>query len=177
MATFCAIIFCVFACTGDNMKMHAASISCLWELKYFICTMPNNHKYIEIKSKRSPFCIPLVGINFREGNCSILIKISFNFIPEDSIDNKSAFVHPTGDKPLPEPMMTHFTPAYMVNKTLMIYEEEICYFQVILRGWVGLWGFLWWAPQAKKKDHQGVSSGWGSAWFHANSGLSSTQYE
>ena len=45
------------------------------------------------------------------------------------------------------------------------------------RGWVGLWGFLWWAPSAKGKDHHGVSSGWSSVWHRSNTGLSSTQYE
>ena len=44
-------------------------------------------------------------------------------------------------------------------------------------GWVGLWGFLWWAPSAKRKDHHGVSSGWSSVWHHSNTGLSGTQYE
>ena len=44
-------------------------------------------------------------------------------------------------------------------------------------GWVGLWGFLWWAPPAKRKDHHGVSSGWSSVWHRSNTGLSSTQYE
>ena len=44
-------------------------------------------------------------------------------------------------------------------------------------GWVGLWGFLWWAPSAKGKDHHGVSSGWSSVWHRSNNGLSSTQYE
>ena len=44
-------------------------------------------------------------------------------------------------------------------------------------GWVGLWGFLWWAPSAKRKDHHGVSSGWSSVWHRSNIGLSSTQYE
>ena len=44
-------------------------------------------------------------------------------------------------------------------------------------GWVGLWGFLWWAPLAKRKDHHGVSSGWSSVWHRSNTGLSSTQYE
>ena len=33
--------------------------------------------------------------------------------------------------------------------------------------WVGLWGFLWWAPSAKRKDHHGVSSGWSSIWPHS----------
>ena len=47
----------------------------------------------------------------------------------------------------------------------------------VLRGWVGLWGFLWWAPSAKGKDHHGVSSGWSSVWHRSNTGLSSTQYE
>ena len=45
------------------------------------------------------------------------------------------------------------------------------------RGWVGLWGFLWWAPSAKRVDHHGVSSGWSSVWLRSNTGLSSTQYE
>ena len=44
-------------------------------------------------------------------------------------------------------------------------------------GWVALWGFLWWEPSAKRKDHHGASSGWSSTWFHSNAGLSSTQYE
>ena len=48
---------------------------------------------------------------------------------------------------------------------------------VPLVGWVGLWGFLWWAPSAKRKDHHGVSSGWSSVWHRSNTGLSSTQYE
>ena len=46
-----------------------------------------------------------------------------------------------------------------------------------LLGWVGLWGFLWWAPSAKRKDHHGVSSGWSSVWYRSITGLSSTQYE
>ena len=48
---------------------------------------------------------------------------------------------------------------------------------LMARGWVGLWGFLWWAPSAKRKDHHGVSSGWSSVWHRSNTGLSSTQYE
>ena len=44
-------------------------------------------------------------------------------------------------------------------------------------GWVGLWGFLWWAPSAKRKDHHGVSSRWSSVWHRSNTVLSSTQYE
>ena len=44
-------------------------------------------------------------------------------------------------------------------------------------GWAGLWGFSWWAPSTKRKNHHRVSSGWSSTWFHSNIGLSSTQYE
>ena len=44
-------------------------------------------------------------------------------------------------------------------------------------GWVGLWGFLWWAPSAKRKDHYGVSSGLSSVLHRSNTGLSRTQYE
>ena len=44
------------------------------------------------------------------------------------------------------------------------------------QGWMGLWGFLWWAPSPKRKDHHRVSSGWSTIWFDSNTGLSSTQY-
>ena len=44
-------------------------------------------------------------------------------------------------------------------------------------GLVGLWGFLWWAASAKRKDYHGVSSEWSSVWHRSNTGLSSTQYE
>ena len=51
-------------------------------------------------------------------NVRISIKISFKFVPKGPIDNKSALVQVmawrrTGDKPLPEPMLTQFTDAYM----------------------------------------------------------------
>ena len=32
----------------------------------------------------------------------------------------------------------------------------IPHFSPFILGWVGLWGFLWWAPSAKRKDHHGV---------------------
>ena len=48
----------------------------------------------------------------------ISIQISLKFVPNGPIDNKSALVQVmawrrTGDKPLPEAMMTQFTDAYM----------------------------------------------------------------
>ena len=48
----------------------------------------------------------------------IAIQISLKFVPKGQIDYKSALVQVmawrrTGDKPLPEPMLTQFTDAYM----------------------------------------------------------------
>ena len=40
----------------------------------------------------------------------------------------------------------------------------------------GTISFLWRAPSAKKKDHQGVSSGVGSIWLLSNIDLYSKQY-
>ena len=55
---------------------------------------------------------------FLNENSRIPIGISLKFVPRNPIDNKPALVQVmvwrrTGDKPLPEPMMTHFTDAYM----------------------------------------------------------------
>ena len=49
---------------------------------------------------------------------NISIQISLKFVPTGPVDNKSILVqqmawHPPGDKPLPEPMLTQFTDAYM----------------------------------------------------------------
>ena len=51
----------------------------------------------------------------------ISIKISLKFVPKGQIDNKSALVQvmawrQTGDKPLPEPILTLFTNAYTQHK-------------------------------------------------------------
>ena len=48
----------------------------------------------------------------------ILIQISLNFVSKSPIDNEAALVQvmawpQTGDKPLPESMLTQFTDAYM----------------------------------------------------------------
>ena len=55
---------------------------------------------------------------FMNENICILIRISRKFILKGPIDNKLALVQVmawrrTGDKPLPEPMLTQFTDAYM----------------------------------------------------------------
>ena len=51
-------------------------------------------------------------------NDIILIQISLKFVPKGLIHNDSALVvvkawRRTGEKPLPKPMLTHFTDAYM----------------------------------------------------------------
>ena len=50
-------------------------------------------------------------------NDRITIQISLKLVPKSPINNKPALVqvmawHRTGDKPLPEPMMTRLTDAY-----------------------------------------------------------------
>ena len=57
------------------------------------------------------------GIFVNERFC-ISIQISLKFVPKGSVDNKSALVQVmawrrTGDKPLPEPVLTQVTDAYM----------------------------------------------------------------
>ena len=53
---------------------------------------------------------------FLNVNARMLMQISLKFVPEGPIDNRSALVQVvssrrTGDKPLPEAMMTQFTDA------------------------------------------------------------------
>ena len=55
---------------------------------------------------------------FLNENERIPIQISLKFVPSRPIDNKPALVqvmawHQKHDKPLPEPMLTQFTDAYM----------------------------------------------------------------
>ena len=60
----------------------------------------------------------IVKCIFFNENYIIPIQISMKIAPRSPIDNKAALVQVmacprTGDKPLPEPMMTQFTDAYM----------------------------------------------------------------
>ena len=74
-------------------------------------------------------------------------------------------------------MILPFDHTHDLDLGVEISRSEIVLSQDWDLGWVGLWGFLWWAPSAKRKDHHGVSSGWSSVWHCSNTGLSSTQYE
>ena len=58
----------------------------------------------------------------------IPIRISLTFLPKRPIDNKPALVQlmagrRTGDKPLPELMLTHFTDAYMRHYREMSFDQ------------------------------------------------------
>ena len=92
-------------------------------------------------------------------------------------------------------LITHFTPFFCKGQSFLIcqitpidpwHHANAMYWcsdmifincSCMHMGWVGLSGFLWWAPSAKRKDHHGVSSGWSSVWHRSNTGLLSTQYE
>ena len=55
---------------------------------------------------------------FVNENIWISIRISLKFVPKAQIDNKQALVQVmawgrNGDKPLPEPILSQFTDAYM----------------------------------------------------------------
>ena len=55
---------------------------------------------------------------FLNENDTIPIQISLKFVPRSLIGNYPAFIqvmawHQTSNKPLPEPMLTQFTDAYM----------------------------------------------------------------
>ena len=55
---------------------------------------------------------------FLNENDRIQIRFSLKFVPRSPINNKPALVQVmacrlTGDKPLPEPMLTQFADAYM----------------------------------------------------------------
>ena len=58
------------------------------------------------------------GCSYQIPQICLIILISLKFVPKGAIDNKPALVqvmawHGTGAKPLPEPMLTQFTDAYI----------------------------------------------------------------
>ena len=66
----------------------------------------------------------------------ILIQISLEFVSRSPIDNKAALVlvmawRRTGDKPLPEPMMTQFTDIYAALGDEEFRNMKSSLFQVI----------------------------------------------
>ena len=66
--------------------------------------------------------------NFLNENVWIPIKISLKFVPKGPINNIPALVQimawrRTGDKPLSEPMMTHFNDTYMRHSASMSFKH------------------------------------------------------
>ena len=76
-------------------------------------------------------------------NCWIPIRIARKFVPKNAIDNNSALVqilawHRRGDKPLPEPMLTQITDAYIRHWGEMnwcIRFHWILYSHLLLTNW------------------------------------------
>ena len=93
---------------------------------YFVF-FPNIHCYINILEPRQDghHCgRQHFQMQFHKWKVFNFNKNSLNFVPEGPIDNKSSLVqimawHRTGDKPLPEPMMTQFNDTYMRHPTSM----------------------------------------------------------
>ena len=70
------------------------------------------------RTKWPPFHRRIFYSMFMNKKFFILIQISLEFAPKCTIDNKAALIQVmawcrTGDKPLPEPLLTQFTDAYM----------------------------------------------------------------
>ena len=89
----------------------------------------------------------------------ISIQISPQFVPNGTIDNKSALVQVmawsrTGDKPLPGPMLTQFTHAYMRWDKLthkqpghFLFQNVISIFNVVNHK-CNIWGWIWFNTMA-----------------------------
>ena len=78
-------------------------------------------------------------------NIRILIQISVKFVPKGSIDNKPALVQVmawrrTGDKPLPEPMMTQWRIYVALGEDELTGRVLITKFHNLL--WYFLLGFF-----------------------------------
>ena len=77
-------------------------------------------------TKWPPFRRRHFQTHFREWQFYLIsIRISLKFVPNGPIYNKAVLVQVkawrlTGDNPLPEPMLTQFTDAYMRHSTLIV---------------------------------------------------------
>ena len=97
-----------FAITGTKYKYaqrHSVNRWCIYQ-------------HIGAQTKWPPFRRRYFTCIFLNQQFSISIRISPKFVPNDPFHNKSALAQVmawrrTGDIPLPEPMLTQFTDAYM----------------------------------------------------------------
>ena len=104
--------------THGNVKTFWPSSCWIWFLNF-------NHGHVVLIINSSPpglngchFADDTLKCIFMNEKFFILIRISLKFVPEGLINSKSALVQVmawrrTGNKPLPEPMLTLFTDAYM----------------------------------------------------------------
>ena len=102
--------------------INSVSLTCFSFIQFYseLTSLYISTPYIHIKYEyRIPFMTwdDIFKSIFNE-SVWISIKISLKFIPKGPIDYKSALVqvvawHRTGEKPLPESMLTQFTDAYI----------------------------------------------------------------
>ena len=76
------------------------------------------------RQNRRHFTDDVFKCNFSNENVWISIKSSLKFVPQGPVNNIPALVQVmawcrTGDKPLSEPMMTHFNDAYICHSASM----------------------------------------------------------
>ena len=79
--------------------------------------LQNQLTHLPLDKMVAPFA-DIFNCFFLNENSKILLQISLKFVPKGPIDNKLVFVQVmacrrTGNKPLPEPILTQFTDAYM----------------------------------------------------------------
>ena len=91
---------------------HTGSFSKMGQIKYYL---------ISPWTKWPPFHRWHFQVHFYEWKFVYFFQIWLKIVPKGLIDNKPSLVqvmawHRTGDKPLPEPMMTQFTYEYMRHK-------------------------------------------------------------
>ena len=125
-------LFCFVLCTN-------ARISITWKRSlhsWFITAKEERWSFLWCSFNSSPpgqngrhFADDIFKRIFKNENCSISIRISPKFVPKGPIDNKSALVQAmawrrTGDKPLPESMLTQFTDAYMQHEGRWVLNTE-----------------------------------------------------
>ena len=102
----------LFSFMKMHLKMHLKMTASLIQPRWVNSSPPWR--------KWPSFCRQCFQTNFHEWKVSYFDTnfTSYNFVPKGPTDNKSVLVlkmawHWTGDKPLPEPMLTQFTDPYM----------------------------------------------------------------
>ena len=126
-------------------KAITSSKSCTYSAPTLQSSGLNGHNFMD--------CL----IQSRHSRGLILISSSFTSLlhkSENKYTNKAFPTTGTVCHILPFRTKYYSIYSYFDNKTF-----DPCHM-----GWVGLWGFLWWA---KRRDHHGESSGWSNTWFHS----------